>query len=82
MLRFGAIRVSNNTLTGSNVLSYEDFVNDDSFVYSNSSEGCVNTLRSSADDISTISNVSITGRNVSDDFINDDSIVSSNSYED
>ena len=82
MLGSGAVRVSNNTLTGSNVLSYEDFINDYSFVYSNSSEGCVNTLRSIADDISTISNITITGRNVSENFIIDDSIVSSNSSED
>ena len=61
MLRSGAVCFSNNTLTGSNVLSYEDFVNDNSFVYSNSSEGCVNMLHSSADDISTISNITITG---------------------
>ena len=69
MLCSGAVCVSNNTLTGSSVLSYEDFVNDDSFVYSNSFEGCVNTLSSSADDISTISNITITGKNVSEDFI-------------
>ena len=76
---------SNNTTTGRNVSLFEDCVIEDNFVPSSDSsiyEGCVNTLRSCADDISTISNITITGRNVSEDFINDDSIVSSNSSED
>ena len=77
--------IPNITTTGRNVCRFEDYVIHDNFVSSSNSsitEGCVNTLRSSADDNSTISNITITGRNVSRDFIIDDSIVSSNSSED
>ena len=76
--------IPNITTTGRNVSRFEDCDIDDNFVSSSNSsisEGCVNTLHSSADDISTISNITITGRKVSEDFIIDDSIVSSNSSE-